>query len=67
MKLKVVGDGTKNGTKVVDENGNSVEGITDLSWSADGNMAIRLQGDSPSIVEREPFQKKAIKKGKGRG
>jgi hypothetical protein len=33
MKLKVVSDGTRAGTKVVDEDGREVEGVVHVEWS----------------------------------
>ncbi|HEY0006193.1 MAG TPA: hypothetical protein VGB17_15545 [Pyrinomonadaceae bacterium] len=32
MKLKIISDGTSAGTKLVDESGNEIEGVTSLRW-----------------------------------
>lgn len=33
MKLKIVSDGTPMGTFVMDEDGNRVEGVTEIEWN----------------------------------
>lgn len=40
MKLKIVSDGTDDGTKILDENGERIEGCVELCWSIEpGNLA----------------------------
>lgn len=46
MKLKIVSDGTPAGTRLEDEHGNGVDGVTSLSWEMDAEFqeaAVRVE------------------------
>lgn len=44
MKLRIESDGTPEGTLVLDENGNAIEGVTGFVPLEDGGVAIHLKG-----------------------
>lgn len=58
MKLKVISDGTFDGTSVVNEKGEKVEGVDYICWEMDftsktKNLSIQTSICSPAILEGE--------------
>lgn len=55
MKLKIISDGTRAGTKVVNESGETVEGVTSIEWhysQEDGQVWTSFTvGDAPCALE----------------
>jgi hypothetical protein len=64
LKLKIVSDGTRAGTKVVNEDGAEVEGVTDIKWEFSqeegGVWATFTVGDAPcEVAAQAPQSEKA--------
>jgi hypothetical protein len=51
MKLKLISDGTLQGTKVVDEQGNSIGKVTKVEWSVDANEMNVYQRNARCTLE----------------
>jgi hypothetical protein len=52
MKLRIISDGSRLGTRVLDESGNQVEGVTRIWWEADGKtgqIVARIEIDRCDI------------------
>ena len=50
MRLQVISDGTRSGTKIVNENGEEVDGVTKVEWNFtqnDGVWATFTISDAP--------------------
>jgi len=40
MQVKIISDGTSQGTKIIDENGNALENVSDIVWQADARTSL---------------------------
>lgn len=54
MKLRIVSDGTTYGTKVVDERGERIEGVTFVGWTikagASATAVLHLRGVGADVA-----------------
>lgn len=54
MKIKIVSDGSSFGTKITDENGNPIEGVTGVTWKCNAKESatatIELIGVPVEII-----------------
>ncbi len=62
MKLKIVSDGTGDGTKILDENGERIENAVSVNWEIEAsnnaiatitfmNVPVELVGESIGVVD----------------
>lgn len=70
MKLKFISDGTPEGTKLVDENGNKIEHVSSVEWKVEaGNegffipeLSIKLFDVEVEINSKTNFNGKVVQK-----